>query len=98
MAVDGSYHISGEAMGTKLDGTIAMQTKGDVLTGTATIGSVKIPIENGKAKGDSFTCTINAPTPMGNMRFKVQGTVSGDQISGTLKALLVNAKFQGSRI
>jgi hypothetical protein len=98
MAVDGTYKISGEAMGTVLEGTLELASSGSKLAGTARIGSQMIELKNGKADGDSFTADVTAPTPMGDVKFKMSGKVAGDKISGRLKTLMVNAKYEGSRI
>jgi hypothetical protein len=96
--IDGTYHIAGEGMGVKLDGTLDLQTSGSTLTGSAHILGRDIPIQNGKVKGDTLTATIEAPTPMGHMKFKVNATVDGEKISGTLKALMASADFYGKRL
>jgi hypothetical protein len=98
MAVDGTYKISGEAMGTRLEGTLELATEGSKLTGTSRIGSQVVQLKNGKADGDSFTADVTAPTPMGKVKLKMTGKVSGDKISGTLKTMMVNAKYEGTRI
>ena len=97
-AIDGTYRIAGEGMGMSLEGTLDMQTSGSSLTGTANILGRDIAIQNGKVNGNTITATIEAPTPMGNMKFKVNAKVEGEKISGTLKALLVSADFYGKRI
>lgn len=98
MAIDGTYKVTGEAKGVAVEGTIEVKTDGDTLTGTAHLRDIEMPLEDGKVNGNDFTCNVVAPTPMGNMKFKVQGTVDGDKVSGTLKALLVKASFSGERI
>ena len=98
MAVDGTYRISGEAMGTVLEGTLELTSTGSKLTGTARVGRQVIELKNGKANGDSFTADVTAPTPMGNVKLKMTGKVSGDKISGTLKTMMVNAKYEGTRV
>ena len=98
MAVDGTYRIAGEGMGVQLDGTLNLQTSGSTLTGTAHLLGRDIPVQNGKVSGNALTATIEAPTPMGNMKFKVNATVDGEKISGTLKALMVSADFYGKRL
>ena len=98
MAVDGTYRIAGEGMGVQLDGTLDLQTNGSTLTGTAHLLGLDIPVQNGKVSGNTLTATIEAPTPMGNMKFKVNATVDGEKISGTLKALMVSADFYGKRL
>lgn len=98
MAIDGTYKVSGAAKGVSLEGTIEAHTDGDKLTGTAHLMDADLPLQDGKVDGDNFTCTVEAPTPMGNLKFKVAGTVKGDTVEGTLKHLLVKANFSGTRI
>lgn len=98
MAVDGSYRISGDAMGTKLEGVLTLETAGTQLSGSVKIGKQTIELLDPKVKGDTFSCSVMAPTPVGEMKLGLKGTVVGDRISGTVKALLVNAPFEGTRI
>ena len=104
MAVDGTYRISGEAMGTVLEGTLELTSTGSKLTGTARVGRQVIELQQPmsalltRANGDSFTADVTAPTPMGNVKLKMTGKVSGDKISGTLKTMMVNAKYEGTRV
>lgn len=98
MAIDGTYKVAGEAKGVSIEGTIDVKTDGNTLTGTAHLHNAEMPLEDGKVNGNDFTCNVVAPTPMGNMKFKVEGTVDGDKVTGTLKALLVKASFTGERI
>lgn len=98
MAVDGTYRVVGEAMGRRAEGTLELKTNGANLEGTVRIGSHQVTLQDGKAKGNTFTAKVQADTPMGNMKAKVSGAVEGDRISGTIKALMVSAKFEGSRI
>lgn len=98
MAIDGTYEVQGKAKGIDLAGTIDVATDGDQLTGVAHIMDSDIPLENGHVSGNDFTCEVSAATPMGNLRFKVAGSVDGDTISGTLKHLLIKAPFRGTRI
>ena len=98
MAIDGTYKVAGSAKGVDIEGTIDVQTDGDTLTGTAHLIDMDVPLEDGKVNGDDFTCTVTAPTPLGQLKFKVNGTVKGDTVEGTLKHLLVKAPFSGTRI
>ncbi len=98
MAVDGSYRISGDAMGTKLEGVLTLVTKGTQLSGSVKIGKQNIELLDPKVKGDTFSCSVVAPTPLGDMKLGLKGTVAGDRVSGTVKTLLVSAPFTGTRI
>ena len=98
MALVGTYAVTVDMMGSTADGTVSIEERNGVLTGTVEAAGMKAQVENAKASGSSFTGFIEGPTPLGTMRFKVSGTVTGDTIKGKLKAGLISASFQGKRI
>ena len=94
MAVDGTYRVTVEAMGTTGEGTLELKTQGSKLAGTVRAMGMDVA---GVVKGQTFSGKIEGPTPMGTMAFKVTGEVSGDRISGKLRAGLIGATFSGTR-
>ena len=98
MAVDGTYQVTIEAMGKRAHGTVTVEERGGVLTGNVQALGQTIPIQDGRLKGNAFTGVVEGSTPMGKMRAKVTGEVSGDSISGKLRAGLISASFSGARV
>lgn len=98
MAVTGSYRVSAEMMGNKAEGTMTLRARGSQLEGTVRGLGMDADLQDGAVSGDTFTGIVEGPTPLGQMRFKVKGTVSGDKVEGTLKAGLMTVKFAGTRI
>ncbi|MBP3894814.1 MAG: hypothetical protein J6D34_12345 [Atopobiaceae bacterium] len=98
MAVEGTYKVSAELMGSKAEGTVKLVGDGANLQGNVEALGMSAPLMGGVATGSSFMGTIEGPTPLGTKRFKVEGTVTGDKISGRLKAGLLVASFSGTRI
>ena len=98
MALVGTYAVTVDMMGSTADGPVSIEERNGVLTGTVEAAGMKAQVENAKASGSSVTGFIEGPTPLGTMRFKVSGTVTGDTIKGKLKAGLISASFQGKRI
>ena len=97
MAVDGSYQVSVEMMGNKGAGVVTLETSGTRLKGSVVGMGLQAELQDGTVSGDSFSGSIEGPTPLGTMRFKVTGTVTGDRIEGKLSAGLIKAPFSGTR-
>lgn len=98
MAIDGTYAVSTEFKGRKIEGTAELKTDGSKLTGTLCGLGMTAEIQDGKVDGENVTGIVEGPTPLGNMRFKVTGKVVGDTISGKMKAGLIGVKFSGKRM
>lgn len=98
MALDGSYRVTVELMGNEAEGTVTLRTNGTKLEGTVNAMGLEVNLLDGKAAGDAFSGAVEGQTPLGQMRFKVKGSVSGDSISGKLSSGLIKADFKGVRI
>ena len=97
MAVGGTYNVTVEAMGKKAHGTLELHASGKTLTGNVRAAGMTVEVQDGRVNGDSFTGAVEADTPLGHKKANVKGSVSGDSISGELKAGLLKAKFTGTR-
>lgn len=95
MALAGTYKVTVDFMGNKADGIVRIEENNGKYRGVVEAMGMTAEVEGFKASGSSFSGTIEGPTPMGTMRFKVSGTVKGDVIEGSLRAGLVGAKFKG---
>ncbi len=98
MALDGTYRILIEAMGKKAEGTVDLTTNGSKAEGMVHVAGMDIPLQNGKVSGQTVTGTAEGASPIGHLKCKVKATVNGDQVTGSIKALLVSATFTGTRI
>ena len=97
MAVDGTFRVTVEAMGTTEEGLVELKTQGSKLAGTVRAMGMDVALQDGTVNGQTFSGKIEGPTPMGTMTFKVTGEVAGDRISGKLRAGLIGATFAGTR-
>ena len=97
MAVEGTYNVTVEAMGKKAHGTLELRVSGSTLTGNVRAAGMTVEVQDGRVSGDNFTGAVEADTPLGHKKASVKGSVSGDSISGELKAGLLKAKFTGTR-
>lgn len=98
MALAGTYKVVVESMGNQAEGMVRIEERGGKLTGVVEAMGMNAEVEDFKATGSSFSGSIEGPTPLGTMRFKVNGAVKGDTIEGVLRAGLVGAKFKGTRV
>ncbi len=85
MAVDGKYSITiNSPMGAQ-PADLDLKAEGGALTGTQSSRQGSMAIANGKTEGDSVSWSIDITSPM-PMTLEFSGTVSGDAISGNVKA------------
>lgn len=98
MAIDGNYTISFTTPIGKQELGLAFQSDGNVLTGTTTSGGNTEAFRDGKVNGNELEFVMDAKTPMGKMKTTIIATVSGDQISGTIKTMMGKSKFEGVRV
>ncbi len=96
--ITGKYDVAAKFAGQSMTGICDLVADGDVLTGQIeSMGNI-IEVEEGKVEGDSFKFKCMFQTPMGLVKAKATGSVSGDDIEMNLKALIGKVKFTGKRI
>jgi len=96
--VEGKYVANGFVMGTEMESHIDYHVEGNVLTGTMSVLDNVIEVLEGTVEGDNFKHLCQVPTPVGEMRVKIEGTVSGDEITFTIKNPMGKSVFKGNRI
>lgn len=77
----------------ELNAKAVMKVEGDKLTGAFWLDeSRKLDIQNGKVDGDKLTFTLKRERPSGgSMTYEMTGTIKGDVIDGSAKALEMGA-------
>lgn len=78
---------------------LELATKGSSVTGTASLGSTKVPIRDGRITGEQLGFEVDVTDPM-ELTLAVKLTIAGDTLSGKAKAkgkLLPSAKVTGTR-
>lgn len=95
--VGGNYNISIDIPGQSLTGTMVLTQQGAALTGTLQTQLGTSPIKDGKvtAEGFSYSSTVE----YGGTTFDifVKGTVTGNQISGTIDSPQGSIPFSGTK-
>lgn len=92
-AVDGRWNVQARGQ----EGVFELHADGDDLTGHVKVMTVDAPILDGKLNGAAFSGVVEAKTPVGQVKAKLTGTVSGDDISGVIKVGIMRTKFTGTR-
>jgi hypothetical protein len=98
MAVDGTWKLTvNTPMGTQ-DSTLVIASSGGTLTGTQSAGHGEgKPIEDGAVNGNDISWKASITKPMA-MTLTFNGTVEGDNISGSVKlGMFGSASFTGVR-
>jgi hypothetical protein len=85
MAIDGKYKVIVDTPMGKQKSTLTLKTSGDKLSGTADAFIGKADF-TGAVKGNEVSWNIDFNSPMGNITLEFKGKVTGNDISGEIKA------------
>jgi len=95
--VAGNFNVTIEVPGQTLSGTLAMVQQGAVLTGSLTTQLGVVQIRDGKVSPNGFTFSGTVDFQGTQIDINVQGTVSGNQVSGTIDSPQGTIPFSGTR-
>jgi len=99
MAIDGTYKIEIDTPMGKQESTLTLKTDGAKLSGSTESMFGKMDFSGGTVKGDDVAWTMQISGPMGDMKLEYTGKVTGDDISGQVKAGdFGSSPFKGKRI
>ena len=97
MVVAGNYNVTIDVPGQTLTGTLALIQQGTVLTGTLTTQLGVVQIRDGKVSTDGFTFSGSVDFGGSQIEISVKGSVTGNQISGTIDSPQGAVPFSGTR-
>ena len=86
MAVDGTYKIEIDTPMGKQEVTVTLKTAGDKLSGTIESMFGTVDFSGGTVKSNTVAWSMEISSPMGNLKLDCSGEVSGNDISGEVKA------------
>lgn len=95
--VGGNYSITIEVPGQTLTGTLALTQQAAILTGTMQTQLGTTPIKDGKVTADGFSFSGTVEFGGSTIEIFVKGTVTGNQISGTVDSPQGSVPFSGMR-
>jgi hypothetical protein len=86
MAVDGVYQVEIKSPMGPMAGTITLRTEAGSLSGSVAGQMGGGDFSGGTVNGDEAAWSMEVPGPIGKMKVTCRVTVSGDDISGEVKA------------
>jgi len=95
--VAGNYSITIDIPGQPLPGTLAFTQQENLLTGTIQSSLGTAPIRDGKVTVEGFTFTATVEYGGSTVDINVKGTVTGNQISGTIDSPQGAVPFSGTK-
>ena len=97
MSADGTWNTTiNTPMGAQ-QGTLTLSTEGGELTGKMASPQGELELQDGNIDGDNLTWKADVTSPMA-MTLEFSASVSGDEISGTVKlGAFGDASFSGTR-
>ncbi|MCU1289743.1 MAG: hypothetical protein JWN60_1972 [Acidobacteria bacterium] len=96
-AVGGNYSVTIDIPGQPLSGTFAFTQQGAILSGTIQTQLGTSPIKDGKVTAEGFTFSSSVEFGGSTIEIIVKGTVSGNQISGTIDSPQGAIPFSGTK-
>ena len=98
MAVDGTYNIEIDTPMGKQTSKLTLKTDGNALSGSMESPFGTMDFSGGTVNGGQVTWGMEISGPMGSMKLDYKGTVTGDDISGEVKAGdFGTSPFKGTR-
>jgi hypothetical protein len=99
MAVDGTYNIEVDTPMGKQESKLTLKSAGVKLNGTIESSFGKNSFTGGTIKGNEVSWSMEINSPMGNLKLDYKGKVSGNDISGEVKAGdFGTSPFKGKRV
>ena len=95
--VTGSWAIAFEGRQGTTRNAITLERTEDGFAGSITGQRGTRKLDAIEVDGDRFAFDVSMPTPMGTIDLRYAGTVSGDQVSGTISTPMGERPFTGKR-
>ncbi|MBA2735480.1 MAG: amidohydrolase family protein, partial [Pyrinomonadaceae bacterium] len=96
-SVGGNYSITIEIPGQPLSGTLAFTQQSAILSGTFQSQLGTAPIKDGKVTAEGFSFSATVEFGGSQIDIFVKGTVTGNQISGTIDSPQGSIPFSGTK-
>lgn len=95
--VAGNFSITIEIPGEPMTGTLALTQQGAILTGSLTTQLGVAQVRDGKVTAEGFSFSSTVEFGGTQMEIVVRGSVTGNQISGTIDSPQGTVPFSGTR-
>jgi amidohydrolase family protein len=96
--ITGNWTMTYSVQGSSQESTAALTMAADgTITGTLSSQMGTVPITRGHMNGNQFTISITVPMNGDNMQIDMSGTVTGNQMSGSMSVMGQALDFTGRR-
>jgi imidazolonepropionase-like amidohydrolase len=95
--VGGNYSITVEIPGQQVTGTLALTQQNAVVTGSLQTQLGSSPVKDGKVTPEGFSFAASVQIGASTVEINVKGTVTGNEIRGTIDAPQGTFPFSGTR-
>lgn len=95
--VGGNFAITIEVPGQTMNGTLAMTQQAAIVTGTLQTQLGTAPIRDGKVSAEGFSFAATVEYGGSTIEILVKGSVTGNQIKGTIDSPQGTVPFSGTR-
>ncbi|HEX6125156.1 MAG TPA: amidohydrolase family protein [Pyrinomonadaceae bacterium] len=95
--VGGNYSITIEVPGQQLTGTLALTQQGAVVSGSMQTQLGTSPVKDGKVTAEGFSFSATVEFSGSQIDILVKGTVTGNEIRGTIDSPQGTVPFTGTR-
>jgi hypothetical protein len=96
-SVGGNYSVTIEIPGQPMSGTLAFTQQGAILSGTMQTQFGTSQVRDGKVTAEGFTFSASVPFGGSTIEIVVKGTVTGNQISGSIDSPQGAIPFSGTK-
>jgi hypothetical protein len=96
-SVGGNYSVTIDIPGQPIPATFALVQDGAILTGSFQSQQSTAPLRDGKVTADGFSFSATVPFGGSQIEIVVRGSVSGNQISGTIDSPQGSVPFSGTK-
>ena len=95
--VGGNYSINIDVPGQPLSGTLALTQQGAIVSGSLQTQLGTAPVKDGKVTAEGFSFAATVEFGGSSIDIFVKGTVSGNQLTGTIDSPQGTVPFTGTR-
>jgi imidazolonepropionase-like amidohydrolase len=95
--VGGNYSINIDVPGQPLSGTLALTQQGAIVSGSLQTQLGTAPVKDGKVTAEGFSFAATVEFGGASIDIFVKGTVSGNQVTGTIDSPQGTVPFTGTR-
>ncbi len=96
--IAGTYSITIDVPGQPITGTLTFTQEGSVLTGSMQTTLGVSPVQSGKVTAEGFTFSSSVVFGGATLDISVRGTVTGNQINGTIDSSQGPVTFSGTKV